>query len=150
VHEHFKQAYTVQSHLEQMTEKVRLLETELALHADLKQLETTLRAQLRAKETALEEAKDGMNKAQTELIKYKEEAETRAKVLIKGQQTLATKLRDEQKLDEKVSELLRQRIEDSSTARMLKSDLAAAKKEVCSDQRDPCQSCRVLSRVSAP
>ena len=147
VREHFKQAYAVQSHLEQMTEKVRLLENERALHADLKQLEATLRAQLRAKETALEEAKDGMNKAQAELIEYKEEAEKREKVLMSEQQALETKL---QKIDEKVSGLLRQKIEDSSTARMLRSDLAAAKEEVCSGQPDSCQSCRVSSRVLSP
>ncbi len=206
----------MQSHLEQMTEKVRLLENERALHADLKQLEATLRAQLRAKETALEEAKDGMNKAQAELIEYKEEAEKREKVLIGKQQALETKLREIsqqalladlkqleatlraqlraketaleeakdgmnkaqaelikykeeaekrekvligeqqaletklQKIDEKVSGLLRQKIEDSSTARMLRSDLAAAKEEVCSGQPDSCQSCRVSSRVLSP
>ena len=55
-----------------------------------------------------------------------------------------------EQLEKEVAELLRQKMEDSSTALKLKSELAAAKKEVCSDQRNPCQSCRVSSRVPAP
>lgn len=55
-----------------------------------------------------------------------------------------------EQLESKVGELLHQKMEDASTARMLKSELAAAaKEEACSDQRAQCQNCRVSNRAFA-